>query len=270
MDIQSFLSMLVLTLCLCQTVVVQSLGETQLAEIVDRVGRQTLVCAGVACAIGFWGQLVALRPSASSASLPVLSELPTDALASHMWPWIVFGLLWLALNAARIYQLHRARARLVRETMNALQRCKREDANLDDLAAEAFQMLDACKRGQISPLELRPFLHRIARADNATRKGRWRSALDERVLVDKPQAIGLEDFQKLVKTRVAGASDVAKAELEQTRSRIRNDTGTRSLRKRLAFSFRKGASAPAWAPAGASVETREGGDEVHGRDGLHA
>ena len=111
----------------CQTILVQKLGETQLGAIVDRVGRQTLFCAAGACAIGFLVQLWALRPSPSSSLLPsdqrppVFSELPTDALISHLWYWIVFGLLWFALNVVRIYELHRERARKVRMTVRELQ-----------------------------------------------------------------------------------------------------------------------------------------------------
>ena len=114
LQVQSFIAMLVLILCLCQTLVIQRLGEKhadgtekhpELRKMVDRVGRQALVGAGGACAIGFILQLWALQPSAASPSLPggVFSELQTDAAASHLWPWVLFGLLWLAVNVGRIW-----------------------------------------------------------------------------------------------------------------------------------------------------------------------
>lgn len=104
--------MVVLTLSLCQTVVVQrlatSLGKTKLAAIVDRICRETLICYAFACSIGFSVQLAMLRPSPSPATeriVPVFEEMPkgTSAVLSHLWLWIVFALLWLALNVVRIY-----------------------------------------------------------------------------------------------------------------------------------------------------------------------
>jgi len=104
-DIQSFISMIILSLCLCQTVIRHKLGRTQVGTTVDRVTRETLICAGFVCAIGFLVQLVASRPSPSSAP-PVFKELQTETLAPHLWPWLVFGLLWMSFSVVRIYRIH--------------------------------------------------------------------------------------------------------------------------------------------------------------------
>ena len=226
-NIHSFISMLVLTLCLCQTVVIHRLGDTPLAAIVDRVGCQTLVVASGACAVGFLVQLMTLRPAPSGQGHRVYAELPTDAVASHLWPWIVFGLPWLAINLVRMYLMHQARARVVRTTLNELQRRRigsaPEAAEFDKLSAEAFQLLDEGKRGLVSSQELRPFLDRIAEAEGTLRKGTFTSqwALDAQLLVAKPQGIGLQEFQELARAHVAGTSVAA---LEGARVRRRKST----------------------------------------------
>ena len=38
----------------------------------------------------------------------MFAELPTDTAAAHIWPWILFGILWTTLNMVRILYLHRA------------------------------------------------------------------------------------------------------------------------------------------------------------------
>jgi len=113
-DVQSLVMMILLMLCLGQTIIRHKLGATALGDLFDTVGRQTLIVFATACAIGFLVQLLILRPSASSVVVPsgegppVFAELKTGETVSHLWPWIVFGVLWLALNVMRIVYLHRA------------------------------------------------------------------------------------------------------------------------------------------------------------------
>ena len=73
-------------------------------------------------------------------------------------------------------------------------------------------------RGLVSSQELMPFLNRIAAEEGTLKKGTFtgRLTLAEKLLAAKPQGIELEEFQDLVRDRVAGTSVAA---LEHTRAR---------------------------------------------------
>jgi len=234
-NLQADVSMVVLTFSLCLTITVQKLGDTQLGSIVNKVGQKTLLVASITCAVGFLIQLASLQPSPSSAS-PVYTELQTAAIVSHLWPWLVMGLVWVVASVVYIYKAYRSRLMLVRKTVKILQEIdpSADEHTFEQDSAEAFLLLDVGKRGVVSSQELRPFLERIAEAEGRMHesaftelfrqsraftglcwKGRraktvaskW--AHDDRILVENPQGIKLEDFQKLVKTRIAGTKTAA-------------------------------------------------------------
>jgi len=262
-NLQAFLSMVVLTLCIFLTIIVHYLGETQLGAIVNRVGRQTAITAGVACAIGFFIQLVVLQPAPSSVSSlsgstvpPVFSELQIDATASHLWPWLVSLLLWLAVNAVRIEREYRARVRLVRKTVIKLQEIN-PSADADKFeqdSAHAFQLLDVGQNGVVLTQELRPFLERIDEAEGKLHESAFAELFRQsrrftglftrtktssslgnsapgvnRILIENPQGIKLADFQQLVKTRIAGTktTTLGRTRRSERMSKIKDAADTR-------------------------------------------
>lgn len=150
-NLQADVSMVVLTFSLCLTITLQKLGDTQLGSIVNKVGQKTLLVASITCAVGFLIQLASLQPSPSSAS-PVYTELQTAAIVSHLWPWLVMGLVWVVASVVYIYKAYRSRLMLVRKTVKILQEIdpSADEHTFEQDSAEAFLLLDVGKRGVVS------------------------------------------------------------------------------------------------------------------------
>jgi hypothetical protein len=178
-------------------------------------------------------------------------------VSSYLWPWILFFLIWLALNAVRIYQKHRERVDVVRRKVSELQRCdpaasKEAEAEFDNLSVKAFQELDVGQRGKVSSQELRPFLNRISE-----KEGREAT---EKVLVDKPQGIGLKEFQELVRDRVCQTDDTA---LEGTRTRRRRISSQEAVVSEMSETRGDATTANAAVPAAVAEAAEPAAMETH-------